>query len=302
MALDARGGSALSGGCIAQAWSLRPGRNLTRIIRGHVSELGVAHALQERSHEPVLALSIDVGLHRPDEILRILSDEAWHPGLPADPARAVTRRTGDGLGTRSMLVGSHRVGEVSRVLAGKARPRGNDGDPMLAMASRAHADGTPSGGWIADKRGFRPSGDLPRVIRCNAVELCVAHTREHRAHELVVALAVDVSLHRRDEILRVLPDEAGRARPPGHSALAVTGRAADRLDVLGAGAVAAFAVELTWLGLADPAHKRVAKRCGLQRMTPQTGFRADQMADNNRCSVSRRCLPWLFWRRSRSCS
>src|SRR6516225_3125162 len=97
MTLHARGGSTLSGGCIACARSLRPGRRLSRIISGHLVKLGVAHAREQRGHEPVLARSIGIGLHRQDEILRLLPDEARHSGSLADPAFAVTGRTRDDL-------------------------------------------------------------------------------------------------------------------------------------------------------------------------------------------------------------
>ena len=229
---DTGGGGTLSGRRITHARCLRSRGNLPRIVDGHVFELCLTHAREKRIHERVLALAIDVGLHRRDEILRILSDEAWHSGPPADPARAMTRRAGDDLAARSLLVGSHRLGEVLRVLTRKARPGGDDADALLPVAPGTHGGRTPSRRWIADERSRRPSGNLARIISCNVLELRVAHAHENRPHKLVVALAGPVSLHGRDEILRILPDEAWGSGCLGDPTLAMTCRTTDGLQML----------------------------------------------------------------------
>src|SRR6516162_9742463 len=202
----------------------------------------------------MLAIPVDVGLHRRDEIFRILPGEARHARLSADPALAMTRRAGDDLAARAVLVGADGIRKILRVLTGKARPGGHDADTVLAVTAGTDLDGAAASCGIADQRSRRPLGDLAGIIMRNAAELGVTDTREHRAHQLVFALAVNVGLHRRDEIVRILSDKTWRPGPLGDPTFAVTRRAADPLQVLGAWTVAGFALEFSRLGLGEAAH------------------------------------------------
>src|SRR5207237_153501 len=102
-------------------------------------------------------------------------------------------------------------------------------------------------------------------------------------HHIVFALPGGISLHRRNEILRVLPDQAWNPGPIADAAVAVARGATHGLDVRRAGAVAVFAVELGWLGFGDPAHQRSAERLGLDRMTGQTGLRTQPAGVDEGC-------------------
>src|SRR4029450_12328687 len=148
---------------IAHGRRLRPRGSLPRVEQRHVVELALTHTREQRLLEVVLALTRDIGLHRGDEILRVLSGQARRSGPPGAPALAVARRTGDDLAARSMLVGPDRVGEIQRVLAGEARPGGNDADGLRAVAAAARSARAPSSRGIADRRRRRAGGGLPRV-------------------------------------------------------------------------------------------------------------------------------------------
>src|SRR5262245_411665 len=128
VAARARGGGSLARRRIAHGRRLRPRGRLPRIEQRHVIALALAHPREQRLLEALLAVTRHIGLHRGDEILRVLSDQARRSGPPRDPALAVACRAGDDLAARSLLVGPDRVGEIERVLAGEARPGGSDAD------------------------------------------------------------------------------------------------------------------------------------------------------------------------------
>ena len=281
---------------------LRSSGRLPRIEEGHVIELGLAHPRDQHSHELVLALTRGVSLHRRDEILRVLPGETRHSGPRADPILAVTPRAGDGFVSRSALVAPDHVGEKLRVLAGKARPAGIDGDALRAMAAGTRGRGRPSGRRVANRRSLRPSGGLPRIVKRNVVELGLTHARENQPHEVVLALTRDVRLHRRDGILRVLSDQAWDFRLAADPALAVTGGATDRPHVRRGWAMAAFAVELAFVGgPVDFGPSASSRTSCIGRMAGQTRIRAEKMRVDRRSPVHRRgCGLWWTWRRCAS--
>src|SRR6516225_11999039 len=83
-----------------------------------------------------------------------------------------------------------------------------------------------SGRRIADRWGRRPRGDLLGVIKGNVIEF---HAGEKCLHNGVLALTGNVSLHRRDEILRIQSNEAWSSGRLADAVIAVTRRAGNNL-------------------------------------------------------------------------
>ncbi len=264
MAPGASGARRLSGRRIADQRSLCPGRDLPRVIKGDAVEVRLSRTSKNCLHDGLLALTGDVGLHRRDQILRGPPGEAWDSGPRADPVFAVAGRAGDGLAARPVLVGSDRVSEISRVLTCEAGEPRTHADTLLAVTQGANDGGGPSGRGIPDRLSLGTNGNLPRVVKSDVVELGLAHPRNSRLHERVLALAGPVGLHRTDEIVRVLAHETWDSGPGGDPALAVTSRAACSVHMRRTGAVAELALQLA-LGQ-QPAHERMAEDVRLARV------------------------------------
>src|SRR5262249_19841272 len=97
------------------------------------------------------------------------------------------------------------------------------------MAASTGGTGSLAGSWITDERGLRPRGGVAGVVNGNVVELGLAHVHEQRLHEIVLALTIDVSLHRRDQVLLAQPGQARHSRALADAALAVTPRTFNEL-------------------------------------------------------------------------
>src|SRR6266567_2733056 len=160
-----------------------------------------------------------------------------------------------------MLVGPNRVGEVLRILTCEVWKRGAYADALLAVAPGTGSSSGLSGLRIADWRSLCPRGGLPRVVKGNLIEFCLPHTRQKCAHKFVLALTADVSLHCREETLRILPGEAWYSGPLADPAIAVTRGATDGLQVRRSRPMAIFALQLALRG--QPTHERVAESVGL---------------------------------------
>src|SRR5262245_42301393 len=97
------------------------------------------------------------------------------------------------------------------------------------MAAGTCGAGGLSGRRVADGCSRGPSGRLPGIVERNVVELGLAHTREKRLHELVLALTADIGLHRCNEVLLAQPGQTWHSRALADAALAVTPRAGNDL-------------------------------------------------------------------------
>ena len=137
------------------------------------------------------------------------------------------------IAARAVLVAVQRGGQVLGVLASQARRRGIAADTLDAVASGARGREGLARGRIARCRGWRPGRLLQRVEQRDVVQVGVGHRREHRLHGVVLALAVLVGGHGRDEIFRLLPDQARNARHLADADLAMAAGAGGRGGLAG---------------------------------------------------------------------